>query len=178
MNDIKTSLLITEEQIQKRVQELAQTLDKQFKNKQVIAIGVLKGAFTFYSDLMRKLTCEVLCDFCTTSSYGKNLIPSKEVRLTMDISLDIAEKHVLLVEDITDRGRTLHFLQAHLKSRKPASLTTVTLVNKPNEMREQDCQVDHVGFEIGKSSFLVGYGLDYQEQFRHLPYIAEVSSLN
>lgn len=176
MLNIKTSVLITTEHIQKKVQELAQTLNKKFENKQIIAIGVLKGSFTFYSDLIRALSCRVLCDFCATSSYGNKIEPSKEIKLTLDTDLDIAGKHILLVEDIVDRGLTLQFLQSHFKHRNPLSLTTVTLIAKPQST--QKCQLDHIGFEIEQSTFLVGYGMDYQEQFRHLPYIAEINSLN
>lgn len=178
MIDIKTSILITEEQIQKKVQKLAQILNKKFENKQLIAIGVLKGSFSFYSDLIRALSCRVLCDFCMTSSYGKKTEPSKEIKLTMDTDLNISGRHVLLVEDIVDRGLTLSFLQSHFKNRNPLSLTTVSLIVKPAHIRQKECQVDYVGFEVEQSSFLVGYGLDYQEQFRYLPYIAEISSLN
>lgn len=178
MIEIKTSILITEEKIQKRVQELAEILNKKFKNKQLTAIGVLKGSFSFYSDLIRTLSCQVLCDFCMTSSYGKKTEPSKEIKLTMDTDLNISGKHVLLVEDIVDRGLTLNFLQSHFKNHNPLSLTTVALIVKPAHVRQRECQVDYIGFEVEQSSFLVGYGLDYQEQFRHLPYIAEINSLN
>ena len=176
MADIKTSILITEEQIQKRVQELAQIFNKKFENKKMIAIGVLKGAFSFYSDLIRSLSCQVLCDFCATSSYGTKVQPSKEVKLTMDTYLNISGQHVLLVEDIVDRGLTLNFLQSHFHNRNPLSLTTVSLIAKPKSIRQKSCQIDYIGFEVKQSSFLVGYGLDYQEKFRHLPYIAEISS--
>lgn len=178
MIEIKTSVLITEDKVQKRVQELAEILNKKFENQQLTAIGVLKGSFSFYSDLIRALSCRVLCDFCMTASYGKKTEPSEEVKLTMDTNLNISEKHILLVEDIVDRGLTLHFLQSHFKNRNPLSITTVALIVKPDHVRQRECQVDYTGFEVEQSSFLVGYGLDYQEQFRHLPYIAEISSLN
>ncbi len=178
MINVKTSILITAEQIQKKVQELAQTLNKKFENKEIVAIGILKGSFVFYSDLIRALSCRIFCDFCATSSYGKKREPSKEVKLTMDIGTDIYGKHILLVEDIVDRGLTLQFLQSHFKNREPLSLTTLALMAKPKTVRQKTCQLDYIGFEVEQDSFLVGYGLDYQEQFRHLPYIAEVSSLN
>ena len=177
-DDIKTSVLITEEQIQKRVREIAQDLNKKFKEQQIVAIGVLKGSFAFYSDLIRSLACPALCDFCETSRYGIRKTPSKEVKLTMDTHLNVTGKHILLVEDIVDQGRTLHFLQSHFNSRKPLSLTTVALIAKSEKIRERKCQIDYTGFEVEQSSFLVGYGMDYQEQFRHLPYIAEINSLN
>ena len=178
MLEIKTSILITEEQIQKKIQELAQALNKKFKGKKLVAIGVLNGSFAFYSDLIRSLSCQVLCDFCATSSYGKKKEASQEVKLTMDTYLNIAGKHMLLIEDIVDRGRTLNFLKSHFKNRDPLSLTTVALIVKPQNIQKQNCQVDYTGFKVEQSSFLVGYGLDYQEQFRYLPYIAEINSLN
>ena len=178
MLDIKTTVLITEEQIQKKIKEIAQSLNKKFKNEQVLAIGTLKGSFAFYSDLIRSLSCRVLCDFCETSRYGKKKEPSKEVKLTMDTSLNISRKHILLVEDIVDQGHTLSFLQSHFKNHNPLSLTTVVLIAKPQKIRERKCLIDHIGFQVEQSSFLVGYGLDYQEQFRHLSYIAEIKSLN
>ena len=178
MNDIKTSILINEKQIQKRVQELAEDLNKKFKNQQIVAIGILKGSFSFYSDLIRSLTCRVLCDFCIASRYGKREEPSNEAKLILDTDLNISGRHVLLIEDIVDRGITLNFLQSHFKTRDPLSLTTVTLIAKSKEHWEKSCQLDYVGFEVEKSSFLVGYGLDYQEKFRHLPYIAEIKNLN
>jgi len=178
MINIKTSVLISEEQIQKRVQELAQIFNKKFENKKLVAIGVLKGSFAFYSDLIRSLSCRVLCDFCTTSSYGYNTEPSEEIKLTMDTALNVSGKHVLLVEDIVDRGLTLKFLHAHFKNRNPLSLTTVALVAKPESFKENKNPVDYIGFKVEQSSFLVGYGLDYQEQFRQLPYIAEIQNIN
>ena len=178
MNDIKTSLLINEKQIQKRVQELAQELNQKFNDQQLVAIGTLKGSFSFYSDLIRSLTCRVLCDFCIVSRYGNREEPSNEAKLILDTDLNISGRHVLLVEDIVDQGITLNFLQSHFKSREPLSLTTVTLIAKSKEHWKKSCQLDYVGFEVEKSAFLVGYGLDYQEKFRHLPYIAEIKNLN
>ena len=176
--DIKTSILIPEKQIQKRVAELSESLNQKFQGQRLVVIGILKGAFCFYTDLLRSLSMPLLCDFCIAESYGMRKIPSKEVRLTLDVGLNIFKQNVLLVEDLVDRGRTLHFIQAHLKQKNPLSLTTVALIEKPKSLREQDCQVDWTGFKVKQSSFLVGYGLDYQENFRQLPYIAEIISLN
>ena len=178
MIDIKTSVLITEQQIKKRIEEISETLNQKFQGQKLVVIGVLKGAFCFYTDLLRSLSMPVLCDFCIAESYGARKHPSKEVRLTLDVELDISKQNVLLVEDLVDRGRTLHFIQSHLKQRNPLSLTTLALMEKPQSLREKDCQVDWTGFKVEKSSFLVGYGMDYQERFRHLPYIAEITSFN
>ena len=178
MPDIKSSVLITEQQIQKKIEEMASTLNQKFQGQKPVAIGILKGAFCFYTDLLRSLSIPLLCDFCVAESYGKKTVPSKEVRLILDTEINISEKPVILVEDIVDRGRTLHFMQAYLKNRNPLSLTTVALVAKPENLREKPCQVDLVGFKVTADSFLVGYGLDYQESFRHLPYIAEITNFN
>ena len=175
--NIKTSVLITELEIQTRIKELAGVLNKKFENKKIIAIGVLKGSFTFYSDLLRAINARVICDFCTTSSYGNKHSPSEEVQLTLDIATNITGENVLLIEDIVDRGLTLNFLQSIFKNRNPSSLTTVALVKKTRNI-DYPCQVDHVGFETESPSVLVGYGLDYKENFRHFPYIAEILSFN
>lgn len=177
MPQIQTSVLITEKQIQKRIQEIASDLNKQFKNKKVLSLCTLKGAFTFYSDLVRLLDFDLTCDFCATSCYGYKNIPSKEVRLSLDIELDIEGKDVLLIEDIVDRGLTMQFLQNHFNKRNPKSLTTVTLIVKPEKITHP-CQIDHIGFKVKSDAFLVGFGMDYQEQFRHLPHIAEINNLN
>ena len=177
MPEIKTSVFLTKEQIQKRVEELAAALNKQFQNKSIAALCTLKGAFTFFSDLVRRLNCDMACDFCSTSCYGLKQQPSKEVRLTLDTDMDLQGKHILLVEDIVDRGLTLQFLQNHLQKRKPSSLTTTALLAKPKNI-SYPCRIDHTGFEVNNNDFLVGYGMDYQEQLRSLPYIAKINNLN
>ena len=177
MPEIQTSVLISEKEIHKKVSELADTLNQKFQNKKLTALCTLKGAFTFYADLLRQLKADIVCDFCATSCYGLKQKPSEEVRLVLDAETDLAGQDILLVEDIVDRGLTLQFLQAHLKKRKPRSITTVVLITKPKNIIHP-CQIDHKIFEIHKKAFLVGYGMDYQEQFRHLPYIAEISNLN
>ena len=178
IDDIKTSVVITEEQIQNRVQELGEALNQKFQGQKLAVIGILKGAFCLYTDLLRTLSMPVLCDFCCAESYGTRKAPSKEVRLTLDVQLNLTNQNVLLVEDLVDRGRTLHFIQSHLKQRNPLSLSTLALLEKPQNLREKDCQVDWTGFKVKQSSFLVGYGMDYQERFRHLPYIAEIINFN
>ena len=175
--NIKTAVLITEQDIQNKIKELALILNKKFRNKKLIAIGVLKGSFTFYSDLLRALDTRIVCDFCATSSYGHRHSPSKEVQLTLDIATNITGEDVLLIEDIVDRGLTVGFLQSIFQSRNPKSLHTVALIKRTHGVK-YSCQIDYTGFQIESSSFLVGYGMDYQEQFRHLPHIAEILSLN
>ena len=176
MAETKTSILFTEQQVQNRISELARQLNNKFQGRTLIAIGVLKGAFMFYADLIRQLTCSVICDFCATSSYGQQDTPSQEIRLTMDIKLDVSAHHILLIEDIVDRGLTLKFLQQMINSRHPKSLTTVTLVAKPQTIKPP-CPVDYVGFHVDRSAFIVGYGMDYKEKHRHLPYLAKITKL-
>ena len=177
MTDLKTSVFLTEKDIANQVSRMALALNRRFKNKTVTAIGVLKGAFTFYTDLLRKMKFQTVCDFCATSCYGNSHLPSSEVRLLLDISTPIHGRDVLLVEDIVDRGLTLNFLQSLFKNRKPKSLTTVALIHK-QEQKGPPVQVDYSCFSLKTSSFLVGYGMDYQERFRQLPHVAQINSFN
>lgn len=176
MEHLKLSTLFNEEQIQKRVKEIAQKIMQSGKDKDWVAIGVLKGSFLFYADLIRELDMDMACDFCGASSYGNTMASSGEVRLTMDVQHPIHGKDILIIEDIVDTGLTLNFLKKHFASKKPRSITTAALLLKPDALKE-DCKVDHVGFEVG-NEFVVGYGLDYQGHFRHLPYIARVENMN
>lgn len=176
MPETNISVLFTEQQVQKRINELAQQLNHKFQGQTIIAIGVLKGAFVFYADLIRQLNCPVICEFCATSSYGQRDTPSQTIRLTMDTKFNISAQHVLLIEDIVDRGLTLQFLQQMFNSRHPKSLTTVALVAKPQTI-SPPCPVDYVGFHVDRSAFIVGCGMDYKEKYRHLPYLAEVNKL-
>ncbi len=175
MENIKTSIVYDQDQIQKCVKELAQQLTQSFTGKRVVAIGMLKGSFRFYCDLVSAMELDVLCDFYSASSYGLRNKPSTEVRLSLDAQVDLQDKHVILVEDIVDRGITLNSVLFHLKARKPQSITTVTLISKPDQM-QKNVKIDHVGFKIPGDPFLIGYGLDYREEFRNLPYIARIET--
>lgn len=176
MNDLKISPLIAEDQIQKRVKEIASAITQDFKGRNMVAVGVLKGSFLFYADLIREIELDLICDFCGTSSYGNDSKSSGEVKLTMDLQTSIKDKDVLLIEDIVDTGLTMNFLKRHLESKKPNSITTASFLFKPTALKEE-CHIDHVGFEVG-SDFVVGYGLDYQGYFRQLPYLARVENIN
>jgi len=173
MEDIKTSVVYDQDKIQKRVQEMADFLTQNFQGKRVVVVGMLKGSFRFYCDLVSAMKLDVICDFYSTSCYGLKEKPSNEVRLNLDIQVDVQDKHVILVEDIVDRGVTLSSIISHLKSRQPQSITVVALVQKSDQI-QKDVSIDLVGFKIGKDPFLVGYGLDHQEKFRHLPYISQI----
>ena len=174
MTNIKTSILLQEEEIQNRVYEIANQLTSQLKGKRVVAIGMLKGSIRFYCDLLSTMKIDVICDFYSASSYGLRNKPSTEVRINLDITVDLEDKHVILIEDVVDRGITLSNVLDHLRARKPQSITTVTLIHKPDQTQKK-VQLDYVGFKIQGDPFIVGYGMDYHEQMRNLPYIAKIN---
>jgi len=168
--DLK-KVLISHEEIQVRVESMANQISNDYKDiDQIYVVGILKGAFIFLADLTRKLTVPHLVDFMALSSYGKST-KSGAVRILMDLREPIENRHVLVVEDIVDTGNTLQYLHKVLKGRSPASLRTCALVQKPSN--HLDVTLDYIGFDI-PSVWVVGYGLDYAEKFRTLPYIAEL----
>ncbi len=171
--NLNLSTYITQEQIQTKVREIGDALTKKFDGKDVIAVCILKGSFMFYSDLIRNIKGDMQCEFFGVSSY-QGMSSSGEVKVTLDLSKPVEGKHVLLVEDIVDTGLTMNYLKANIMSRKPKSLTTVALLEKP-EAKKIACDVDYVGFRI-PNDFVVGYGLDYQGFYRNLPYIAQVQN--
>lgn len=175
MTSLKLSQYISEEKIQKKVAELGETLTKKFKGQEVVAVCVLKGSFVFFSDLVRHLQTDISCEFFGVSSYHGGTKSSGEVKVTLDLQNPIEDKHVILVEDIVDTGLTMNYLKNAILSRKPKSLTTVALLEKPDALKVP-CEVDYVGFKI-PNDFVVGYGLDYQGFYRNLPYIAQVQDL-
>jgi len=167
-------VLISEEEIQSRVLELAaQISDDYDSGDDLVMVGVLKGSFIFLADLARRLTIPRTIEFIAVSSYGSGSRSTGAVRLVMDVRGNIAGKHVLIVEDIVDTGHTLKYLIGMLESHLPASVKTCALVRKA-ERAEVDVDVDYLGFDIG-DEWVVGYGLDYAEQNRTLPYIGIVS---
>jgi hypoxanthine phosphoribosyltransferase len=176
MDHIKIAALIKEEDLQSRVKELGSELTDKFKGEDVVAVCVLKGSLLFYADLIRALKTDITCEFLGVSSYGDAVKSSGEVKVTLDLTQPIEGRHVIIVEDIVDTGLTMAYLQNLLKSRKPKSLTTVSLLLKPDALKVE-CSVDHVGFKI-PNDFVVGYGLDYQGRFRNLPFIGQVTNLN
>lgn len=173
MTNLSLKTYITEEQIQQKVKEISATLNKKFKNEKVVAVCVLKGSFMFYSDLIRAMDGDVTCEFFGVSSYH-GATSSGEVKVTLDLASPIENCHVILVEDIVDTGLTMNYLKNSILARKPKSLTTVALLEKPDALKVK-CDVDHVGFKIA-NEFVVGYGLDYQGYYRNLPYIAQVQN--
>jgi hypoxanthine phosphoribosyltransferase len=166
--------LISAEQIQTRVREMASEIEAAYPEGELIhLVGVLKGGFVFMADLVRAMSVRVTLDFIAVSSYGKNTRSSGEVRLLKDLDSGLEGRHVVIVEDIVDTGLTLTYLQDILRARAPRSLRTVCLLSKPSK-RLIDVAVEHTGFTID-DHFVVGYGLDYSEKYRNLPYIAVYS---
>ena len=176
MNNLNLSPFITTEQIQKRVSELGQELTKKFQGQEVTAVCILRGSFMFFSDLVRQIDADICCEFLGISSYGHSTQSSGEVKITLDATVPIEGKNIVLIEDIVDTGLSMNFLKKTIESRKPKSVTTVSLLYKPKAVKES-CKLDHVGFEI-PNEFVVGYGLDYQGRYRNIPYIAQVTDLN
>lgn len=167
--------LFTAEQIQARIRELAQEIDRDFPPGEPLHfVAVLKGAFMFLSDLARAMPRPVTLDFIAVSSYANGARSSGEVRLQKDLDAALEGRSVIIVEDIVDTGLTLSYLQEILRARDPKTLKTACLLSKPSR-RKIDVLVDYIGFEI-EDKFVVGYGLDHAGQFRHLPYIAVQST--
>jgi len=158
--------LLGEDQIRKKVGRLAGQISRDFAGREVLLVGVLKGAFIFMADLARKMTTPVKMDFVRLASYGSGTVSSGKVRITKDLEISVKGKDVLIVEDIIDTGVTLKYLFRRLKNRRPRSLKTVTLLDKPSR-RKVRFQADYVGFAI-EDHFVVGYGLDCNEEFRNL----------
>ena len=169
MNEDLASILLSEETLREKVTELGAAVSRDYEGKQLLVISVLKGSFIFMSDLARKITIPCRFDFMSVSSYGKGTQSSGNVRIVQDLSIDVENRHILVVEDILDSGKTLSHLLDLLGSRNPASVRLCALLDKPSR-RAVDVRVDYKGFEI-PDEFVVGYGLDYNEKYRNLPYV-------
>ncbi len=163
-------ILITEEQIQAKVKELGERISRDYEGKELLLVGVLKGAAIFLSDLIRHITVPVSYDFVAISSYGLTTSTSGVVRIIKDLDESVESRHVLIVEDIVDTGLTLKYLLELLRSRDVASLKVCALLDKPSR-RKVDVPIDYVGFVV-PDVYLVGYGLDYNQRYRNLPYVA------
>ena len=162
-------ILITEEELAKRIRELGNRISEDYKDKKILALGILKGSVVFLADLIRNINSEVSIDFMTVSSYGDSTDTSGELKIKKDLDTDISGKDVLIVEDIIDSGITLSKLKEELLKRNPSSLKICTLLNKP-ERRTAQVDVDYIGFDI-PNEFIIGYGLDYAEKYRDLPFV-------
>ena len=163
-------ILVSEGRLQQRILELAAEISADYAGREILVVGVLKGALLFISDLVRRLSVPCTMDFMAVSSYGSSTHSSGVVRILKDLDGPIAGKHVLVVEDVVDSGLTLAYLMKNLRSREPASLELCTLMVKPAG-RRLPIDMRYVGFEM-PDTFVVGYGLDFDEHYRQLPYIA------
>lgn len=166
--DVK-EILFNEDDLAKKVKELGEKISRDYEGKDLLIVGVLKGSVLFASDLIKNITIPCEIDFMAVSSYGDSTETSGVVRILKDLDHSIEGKHVLLVEDIVDSGITLNYLLKYLKARKAESIEIVSLLNKP-ERRRADIDVKYIGFEV-PNEFIVGYGIDYAEKYRNLPYV-------
>ncbi|MCW5873921.1 MAG: hypoxanthine phosphoribosyltransferase [Anaerolineales bacterium] len=173
--ELLAETLITEEQLQARIAELGAEISRDYAGKDLLLICILRGGVMFLTDLVRHITIPHMMDFMAVSSYGAGARKSSgQVRITMDLSLDIAGRNVVLVEDIVDSGNTIASVLSLLKARNPASLKVCSLLDKP-EMRQSEVPIDYTGFSI-PNKFVFGYGLDLDEYYRNLPFIGVVDT--
>jgi hypoxanthine phosphoribosyltransferase len=167
-------VLISEQEIQDKIAELAKAIDEDYRGKELLLVGVLKGAVMVMADLARALETPVSMEFMAVTSYGSSTSSSGVVRILKDLDREIADRHVLVVEDIIDSGLTLNWLLRNMRSRGPASVEVCALLRKP-EAAKVDVPVKYVGFDIA-SEFVVGYGLDYAERYRDLPFVGRLKA--
>ncbi|HEX9917315.1 MAG TPA: hypoxanthine phosphoribosyltransferase [candidate division Zixibacteria bacterium] len=172
MEKIKVKKIISKSQIQKRVKKLSQTISRDYIKRDLILVGILKGSFVFLADLTRNLKIHHQVDFISVTSYGSSTRASGIVRILKDLSVNIQNRDVLIVEDIVDSGLTLNYIIKNFKTRQPKSLKVITLLNKKKK-REVSIPLKYIGFDI-PDEFVVGYGLDLNERFRNLPFIAKI----
>jgi hypoxanthine phosphoribosyltransferase len=168
-------VLVAEKEIAARVAELGRVIARDYADGTLVLVGVLQGAIPFIADLMRALPIDVTVDFLRASSYGGGTTSSGAVRLVADLSVDVADRHVLVVDDIVDTGHTLAALKRTLEARRPRSVKTCVLLDKTGR-RETEVQIDYVGFTI-PNVFVVGYGLDYDGLYRNLPHVATLEKI-
>ncbi|MDD6332028.1 MAG: hypoxanthine phosphoribosyltransferase [Clostridium sp.] len=168
----KISVLISKEAIETRIQEMADKINREYEGQEVHLIGILKGSVFFVCELAKRLTIPVTMDFMSVSSYGAGTESTGRVKIVMDLSESIKGQNVIIVEDIIDSGNTLSYLMPLLSGREPASIRLITLLDKPDR-RQKEVPVDDTGFTI-PDAFVVGYGLDYAQKYRNLPYIGVI----
>lgn len=162
-------VLVDEAEIRKRVAELGDAITRDYTGREPLFVGILKGSFIFMADLVRAVRLNTRLDFMAVSSYGNKSVTTGAVKIQKDLSDDIEGQDVIIVEDILDSGVTLSYLAKYLQNRNPASIAIVTLLDKPSR-RVADVRADYVGFEV-PDAFVVGYGLDYAQRYRNVPYI-------
>ena len=165
--------LIDRQKVESRIKELAKEIEKDYAGEEVVCVGLLKGSVIFLSDLVKEIETPVIIDFMNVSSYGSETVSSGDVKILKDTDLDLRRKNVLIVEDIIDTGLTLEYVIDYFKKVKGVkTIKTCTLLSKPDRRRVQ-VDVDYIGFEV-PDKFIIGYGLDYDQKYRNLPYIAVV----
>lgn len=169
MDEYVDRVLVSREQIQKRVAEMGAQITRDYEGKKILVLGILKGAVLFMSDLIREIRLPLAYDFMAVSSYGASTSSSGVVRILKDLERSVEDVHILIVEDIVDTGLTLKYLKENLMSRNPLSVKVATLLDKPTR-RKVDVKPDYNGFTI-PDEFVVGYGLDFNEEYRNLPYV-------
>ena len=169
MRDDILEVLVTEEELKDRVRELGRQISRDYEGREVVLVSVLKGSVVFMADLMREIENHTEIDFMVVSSYGSGTVSTGAVKMLKDIYVNIEGKDVIIVEDILDTGKTLYYIRELLMAREPNSIRICTLLDKP-ERRKADISADYVGF-IVPDEFVVGYGLDYDERYRNLPFI-------
>jgi len=171
-------ILYSEKDIQKRARELGKQITREYAGEELILLGTLKGAVMWMTDLMKNIDLDTRIDFVSASSYGSSTTSSGVVKITKDVSMDIYNKNVLIIEDIVDTGTTLKFLKNYLADRNPKSVKICTMLDKPSR-RNEKLVADYIGFEV-EDLFIVGYGLDYDQKYRNLPYISylEATDIN
>ena len=168
-------IVISEDRIRERVIELGVQITLDYKNRDLIVIGILKGSLLFFSDLIRNIQLPIFTDFLSVSSYNGRMQSSGDVKIINDISIPVKEKDILIIEDIIDTGATSKFLMEHLKKQNPSSVKICSLLDKKNSrIPGNEIKIDYTGFEV-PDKFLVGYGLDYKEKYRNLPCIAAIT---
>lgn len=163
-------VLVTEEELAEAVKRLGEAITRDYQGKEILVVGILRGASLFMADVIRQIDCYLEIDFMDVSSYGTATESSGEVKIIKDLDTSVEGKHVLIVEDIIDTGRTLQYLINLLKVRKAASTKICSLLDKPSRRIMTDVIVDYVGVKV-PNEFVVGYGLDYEQKYRNLPYI-------
>lgn len=172
MESVIKEVLVSEEELQSKIKELGERITEDYRGKNLMLIGILKGAVMFLSDLAKNIKIPLMIDFMAVSSYGNSSESTGIVRIIKDLESSIEDKDILIVEDIIDTGLTLSYLTDNLKKRRARSVKIVTLLDKP-ERRKVDVPVDYVGFKI-PDEFVIGYGIDYAEKYRNLPFVASL----
>lgn len=168
--------IVTQEEMRARIRELGKQITADYAEKELILVGILKGAYAFYADLARAIRLPLRVDFLVVTSYSSKGNTSGKVKMMTDLTEDIAGRDVILVEDIVDSGRTVKYLLDTLSKQKPKSIRVCALLSKP-ERRKVNVSIDYVGFEI-PNKYVVGYGLDYQQKYRNLPYLAVLDTVD